>query len=110
MNYRFVITDEALAGVEKWLDYVTIERESPLNAERWWRRALAEIMALERMPNRHPFASENDHRPYEIRALVVDNCIFLFHVDEMARIVRVIGFRHGSQLPMPDDLPQDMPQ
>ncbi len=39
--------------------------------------------------------------------LIVDRCLFLYHVEEEARAVRIIDFRHGSQLPQPGKFPQE---
>ena len=106
MNYRVIITSEALAGVERFLDFIAIYQQSPLFAERWWRKALAAIERLDHFPHRCPLAPENDFRDYAIRMLIVDRCLFLFTVDERMKTVRVIGLRHGSQLPRPDGLPE----
>ncbi len=107
MNYRVVITSEALAGIERFLDYIAIDQQAPLNAERWWRKALTAIETLDQLPHRCPLAPENEFRDYTIRMLIVDRCLFLYTVDERQKTVRVIGFRHGSQLPKPEELPED---
>jgi plasmid stabilization system protein ParE len=109
MNYRVIITSEAFAGVERFLDYIAIDQQAPLNAERWWRKALAAVESLEQFPHRGSFAPENEFRSYEIRMLIVDRCLFLYTIEETTRTVRVFGFRHGSQLPRPDELPSDPP-
>ena len=49
---------------------------------------------------------ENDLRDYTIRTMIVDRHLFLFRVDEDKRVVEVFGFRHGSQLPQEDKLPE----
>jgi len=41
--------------------------------------------------------------------LVVQNCLILFHVDDKAKVVHIIGFRHGRQKPLGDELPTDLP-
>ncbi len=35
MKYRVIISDEALAGVKKFLTYIAVDQQSPLAAERW---------------------------------------------------------------------------
>jgi hypothetical protein len=35
MKYRVIITSEALASVEQFLDYLTVDQKSPLTAERY---------------------------------------------------------------------------
>jgi toxin ParE1/3/4 len=107
MRYRVIVTSEALASVEELLDYIAIDQQSPLTAQRWWRKAYAAVMTLEKMPHRCPYAPENAHRDYTIRMLIVDRCMFIYTVDDEARVVRVIGFRHGSQLPQSDELPDN---
>ena len=105
MTYRVIITPEALAGVEQFLDYIAIEKQSPQNAERWWRKALSLIETLDHFPQRGPLAPEDASRDCTIRMLIVDRCLFLYTVIEDEQTVRVIGFRHGSQLPRSEELP-----
>ena len=59
-------------------------------------------MSLSRLPHRCPYAPENGQRGYPVRVLRVDRCLFSYTVDEAAKTVRVIAFRHGSQLPSGD--------
>jgi len=99
MIYRVTISDETLAGVEEFLNYITEQQGSPLSAERWWDKALKKIFSLDRMPHRCPYAPENEFEELTIRMLIVDRCLFLFTVDEEARAVRILKFRHGSQQP-----------
>jgi hypothetical protein len=44
-----------------------------------------------------------------VRRVIVGNHLLLFTVDEADRQVWVIGFRHGSRLPRPEDLPDVRP-
>jgi plasmid stabilization system protein ParE len=105
MTYQVVITTEALASAENFVNFIADERRAPNNAERWWRKALSLVDNLAMFPNRYPLAPENEFRDYTIRMLIVDSCLFLYVVDEESKIVRVIGFRHGSQQPFPEGLP-----
>jgi len=43
-------------------------------------------------------------RAYEIRRLLIGDYILLYTIVEETRTVWVIGFRHGSRLPRPDNL------
>jgi len=45
-------------------------------------------------------------RDYEIRMRIVSSYLLLFTVDKVNHRVQVIAFRHGSQLPIPGDLPE----
>lgn len=99
MTYRVIISDGALAGVEAFLDYIAVTQQMPLTAQRWWEKALAKVETLRYMPRRCPLAPENEFSAHELRMLIVDRCLFIFHVDEDAGAVRVVKFRHGSQLP-----------
>jgi plasmid stabilization system protein ParE len=100
-TYRVIISDAALEGVREFLHYLAVEQQAPLTAQRWWDKALARVLSLDRMPHRCPLAPENEFTDLTIRMLIVDRCLFLYTVDEDARVVRVLKFRHGSQLPGP---------
>ncbi len=59
-KYRVTISDEALAGVEKYLNYIADEQGAPLTAVRWWDKAIKKIFSLDHMPQRCPYAPENE--------------------------------------------------
>ena len=101
MNYRVIVAPEAYAALEAYIDYVAVEKQAPLNAARWLDKALAALKSLQTFPHRRPLAPENDHCRETIRMLIVDRCLFLYRVDDDARTVRVLDFRHGSQQPRP---------
>ena len=48
-----------------------------------------------------PAGPENEFEELTIRMLIIDRCLFLYTVDDDERVVRVLKFRHGSQLPGP---------
>ncbi|WP_146428873.1 type II toxin-antitoxin system RelE/ParE family toxin [Blastopirellula retiformator] len=99
------ISSEALEGVTQFLDYIGVVNQAPLNAKRWWRKAAKAIESLRYFPHRCPIAPEAEICNYEVRALIIAPCLFLFHVDDARTCVRVIVFRHGRQLPSKDRLP-----
>ncbi len=105
MNYRVVISEETLDQVERFLDYIEFVQQAPLIASRWWRKALSQIRSLKDFPHRCPYAPENDKRDYEVRMMIVDRCLFLYNVNDQDRVVRILAFRHGSQQPRSEDLP-----
>lgn len=99
MKYRVIIHGDALRAVEDFLDYISEVEQQPQSAIRWWQKALKKVDSLEFMPHRCPFAPENVYSENELRMLIIDRCLFIFHIDEQARSVQVVKFRHGSQLP-----------
>lgn len=106
MTYRVVITDAALEDASVYLDYLIEESQSLAVADRWWRRAVAAVEALEDFPHRGPKPPEDELRGYTIRAIIVEPCLFLYRVDDERRVVEVFAFRHGRQRVIGDRLPQ----
>lgn len=68
MTYRVIITDAALAAVEKHLDHIDRQTGSTAVGERWWRRALKEVQSLKKWPSRCPIAPEDLYTDETIRA------------------------------------------
>ncbi len=97
MLYRVVVSQEVFDRLEAFVDYIAIEQQAPLNAERWLRKAWQHIQTLKTFPNRCPKAPEDKQFDFTVRMLIVDRCLFLYTVDEEKREVQVFGFRHGSQ-------------
>lgn len=109
MNYRVDVSRLARDAIRENVRFIAIERQAPLNAERWLQRVWDAIDSLEYFPYRCPLAPENEHRPYEIRMRLIGDYLLLFSVDEPAKVVHIIGFRHGARLPRPSELP-DRPE
>ncbi len=101
------MTPKAYDSIDAYLDFIAIEQQAPLNAQRWLKKVLRAVITLRSFPHRCQLAPENQFRTYEIRMLRVNRCIFLYTIDEHERVVRVFGFRHASQLPRPDELPEN---
>jgi plasmid stabilization system protein ParE len=99
MIYRLVIAPQALEAWEGFIEYLAVDQQSPVTAERWLRRSWEALQTLKRFPQRCSRAPESDLHPHIIRMLAVDRCLFLFRVDEEAKTVRVLGFRHAAQRP-----------
>ncbi len=108
MKYRVILQDDAIQAIEKHARYIAEHQQAPLNSLRWLERTLLSVDTLEQFPHRCPHAPENESRNYEIRMLVVQNCLLLFNIDEEAKAVQIIGFRHGRQKPLSDELPTDI--
>ena len=99
MKYRVIVSPEAFEELDGFIHYIANDQHSPLVALRWLKKALAALQTLQTFPHRCPPAPENEFSQYTIRMLVVDRCLFLYRVDEENQTVRVLRFRHGSQLP-----------
>jgi len=110
MSYAVEITEAALNAIEEQARYIAIDCASPLNSEGWLARVFDAVDGLSTMPTRHGLAVEDEYLPYEVRRVLVGNHHLLFAIDEQAKTVWVIGFRHGSRLPRPQDLPSEMPK
>ena len=110
MKYAVEITDVAFELIRAQARYIAIECQAPLNASRWLEQVWDAIDGLEEMPNRHNLAPENDYKPYEVRRVLVGDYLILFTIDQSAGKVWVIGFRDGSRLPRPDELPSAPPK
>jgi len=109
MTYSVEITDTAIGAIQAQARFIAIDRGAPLNAGRWLERIWDAIDGLERMPQRHRLAAENAFKRYEVRRALVGKYVLLFTIDKKARKVWVIGCRHGSRLPRPQDLPDKFP-
>ena len=96
-TYRVILSDEALQGVEQYLDYIIEQTGLPNIAARWWEKAVEQIYSLDHMPHRCPLAPENETSRYELRMLIVDSCLFIYHVVEDEEKVNIVKFRHGRQ-------------
>lgn len=100
-NYRVTISDETLAGVEDYLNYITEQTGYPNIAARWWEKALESIFSLEQMPHRCPKAPEDALEERTIRMMIVDQFLFLYTVNDEEGVVRILDCRHGSREPRP---------
>jgi len=109
MKYRVTLQNGAILAIEKHARYIAEQQQAPLGALRWLEKILLAVDTLEHFPHRCPRAPENDSREYVIRMLVIQSCLILYHVDDEAKVVHIIGFRHGRQRPLSDELPADMP-
>lgn len=97
MKFRVIIRDEAIAAIDAYLDYLEEDSKDPIVAVRWWQKAIAKVKTLEYMPRRCPLAPENAKSELELRMLIVDQCLFVFHVADQDQAVYVVRFRHGSR-------------
>ncbi len=108
MKYRVELSQFARDAIHEYVRFIAVERQSPLSAERWLQKVWQAVDSLETFPLRCPLAPEHEHRHYEIRMRVVGDYLLLYTVDEPAKTVHVIGFRHGHRLPRLGELPKDL--
>ena len=109
MKYAVEITDTAFELIRAQARYIAVDCQAPLNAARWLEQVWDVIDGLEQLPTRHNLAAEDAFKSYEVRRALVGDYLILFTVDESARRVWVIGFRHGARLPRPEELPDAPP-
>jgi plasmid stabilization system protein ParE len=109
MTYQVEVTDAAFDAIREQARYIAVECQAPINAARWLEQVWDVIDGLETMPERHARAAEDAFKPYEVRRALVGQYLILFTIDETQHKVSVIGFRHGSRMPRPDDLPDARP-
>lgn len=108
MIFQVELMPIAEAAIDEYINYIAIEKQSPEVAERVLERIRKKIKGLKKFPHAASRAPEDALRDYLIRYRQVDNCLILYNVNDYKREVRIIGFRHGSQLPRLDDLPENL--
>lgn len=99
MTYRVRLAPQAIAALEDFVRYIAEAEHAPLTASRWLQKALTALETLHEFPHRCPPAPESEHYAATIRMLIIDRCLFLYRIDEEAREVRVLDFRHAAQRP-----------
>ncbi|TWT87245.1 Plasmid stabilization system protein [Pseudobythopirellula maris] len=109
MSYWVEVTPEAQEEIDRYVLYLINEQQAPETALRMLHRIEAEIASLVTFPHAGFRPPEDGHRDYLIRCRLVDHSLVLYHVDDDAKKVFVIGFRHGARLPHPEQLPKDPP-
>jgi plasmid stabilization system protein ParE len=87
-EYRLIVSPEAYQALDGFIEYIAVDQQSPLNAERWLQKAWSRLLTLKQFPHRCPPAPENESYRETIRMLIVDRCLFLYWVDEAAVAVR----------------------
>ena len=67
---------------------------------------MTQLDTLDQSPQRFGLAEESGHRNYSIHRLIIGDYLAIYTIDEEEFVVKVIGFRHGRQLPRPEQLPK----
>jgi mRNA-degrading endonuclease RelE of RelBE toxin-antitoxin system len=104
-HYAVSVSPLAAEKIADYGFYIATQSGSAAIAERWMARVYAAIEKLHYSPRRFVFAAESEYRDYDIHRLIIGKYLALYAVDDDAKIVRVIGFRHSHRLPRPDELP-----
>lgn len=110
MSYRVVITDTVTELIREHARYIAVHERLPERAAKWLNKVFDAAEALAVRPRRYGYAAEHGSRPYEVRRVNVGGCQLRFTIADKQRIVYVIGFRHGHQLPRPGRLPEVQPE
>jgi plasmid stabilization system protein ParE len=104
MRYSVRFTARAKRAIDDYIDYIAHEKQGPINAGRVLGAIENAIDTLEAMPHRCPKAPEDAAVDYTVRMLIVKKTlIILYRIDKEAKLVTVIGFRHGRQTPVQFD-------
>jgi hypothetical protein len=106
-GYTIVVAPVAAENIRQYGCYIAEQSGSVEIAKRWVDRVYDSIVTLEVFPHRFGLAEEDVHRDYEIRVLILGNYLVLYTVDDVRKIVKVVGFRHGARLPRAGELPRD---
>jgi plasmid stabilization system protein ParE len=108
--YKVITTLTAENLLLNQADFIKDQENHAQPARRWFALTRSEIAKLDHLPRRCPLAEEDAHRAYEIRRLLHHKHHVLFTIDEATKTVFIIGFRHGSQMPRPEELHESLDQ
>lgn len=106
MSYRVEVGKQAESSIWDQAQFILAESGFPQRAVEWVERCYDFIATLEDCPHRCALALGSDRRDFETRKLNFGPYIILFHIDEDAKVVHVIGFRHGMRDAPPEDAPE----
>lgn len=107
-QYTVRVSSLAAEKIAEYGFYISEQSGSVEIAERWIAHVYATVDKLRYSPRRFVFAEENDHREYGIHRQIIGKYLALYTINEDTQTVLVIGFRHGHQLPKPDELPENL--
>ena len=104
-QYQVAVSPKARQQIGDCALYIAQQSGSLEVADRWIDRVYDSIQTLSTFPHRFVLGEENEYRDYEIRRKLIGRNLALHTIDEEAKVVRIIHFRHGSRLPRPGELP-----
>jgi plasmid stabilization system protein ParE len=99
-RYRVEYSPAVVDQIYAYAKNIAERSQSIEIAQRWSDLVLSSIDRLQYYPKAFALAEENDFVEFEIRKQVVGSYIALYAIDDGRQVVRVIGFRHGRQLPV----------
>lgn len=108
-TYRVVIADSVAGAIDEQADRIEAVSGSVETARRWLVAVFDAIDSLSTMPQRFELAEENSSLDHEVRRLIIGRHVVAYAIDEAKGAVHVLGFRHGSRLVRPNDLPPRSP-
>lgn len=87
MMFKVEITDDALQDLSDVYDYIAVNLQSPMNAERQLKRLMAEIMSLDVFPERHGVVDSEPLKEKELHFMPVDHYMVFYIIREQRVIV-----------------------
>ncbi len=98
MTYRVTFAPRFLNDVDRQIEYLLSEHVAITTIERWFGDLYDKLEGLYHWPLRFPISPEQtEDMGYEVRRLNYGDYQVFYRVDEDARLVEVIHFRHGSR-------------
>lgn len=91
------VTEHVESAILEYLDYLAFDQQVPQVAQDMFERLLTAETSLETFPHRCPIAPEDEFFEFTVRMLIVTSALLLYRVDDDAKIVTILGFRHGRQ-------------
>ena len=98
MAFQVELSRRAAADIEEIFNYIEIEADAPMNAQRWRRGLELQLHRLTSMAGSMPFAEENRHAPCDVRQMLYGKFRILYTVQ--SETAYVLTIRHGHRLPM----------
>ena len=96
-TYTVKITSQAQEQLREIVSYIRYTLQSPETAARMLDTLEEEISSLEHFPNRVPLTEEEPWHSQGVHKLPVKNYLVYFWVDEVVKIVQVIGIIYGRR-------------
>lgn len=87
MLFKVEITDDALQDLSDVYDYIAVNLQSPMNAERQLKRLMAEIMSLDVFPERHGVVDSEPLKEKGLHFVPVDHYTVFYILREQRVIV-----------------------
>lgn len=99
-RYQVIVSPRTHQQILSYAQHIAEASGSVTTAERWVDKMYETIARLDYFPHRYGLAEEDAHRDNVIHRQIIGNYLALYSIDDDARVVSVIGFRHGKRLPL----------